>query len=137
MRLLKRRIFANNKAAGISIDDKDIISVYFDRTIVGLKPEAYLIYHSWCRPRDIIRFLNYAAEVVPKGGKFSGQSFSAAFSKYSASCWEEKRDELNTKYSQAEIDSIRKIISGFKKIFHFSDFESRSEFVGRSDPRVK
>jgi hypothetical protein len=81
--------------------------------------------------------LGGAAKFVEKGAKFNSDSFYKAKTEYSRGSWEEKRDELNSKYAQAEIDNIKRILTGFRSSFSLSQFETRLATLSNRDPRVK
>lgn len=139
MQLLQRRIAANEKRENSSGEvPKNVdLTLYFERDVRGYPFHNFLIFETWGRPRDIVRLLTLASQYVEKGKKFSTRAFELCTNEYSRGCWEEKKDELNTKYSQSMIESIRKLLMGLKTRFTRQDLDARISFQMKNDPRTK
>ena len=135
--VLKKRILANERNADPKFSKDIKLEDYFESKIGSRRASDFIIFESWARPRDLVRLLGSAAKYVPKGGKFNSDSFFKSRSEYSKGSWEEKRDELNSKYAQAEIECIKRIFTGFQNTFTLSQLEVRMTTLGQNDPRVK
>lgn len=134
--LLKKRIRANEESINPKFSREINLEDYFERKINGRPVVDFLIFESWARPRDLVRLLGSAAKFVPKGGKFNDESFFKAKSVYSSGSWEEKRDELNSKYAQGDIDNIKRFLTGFRTAFTMTQLEAHLTFLARNDSRV-
>ena len=137
IKLLERRILANELSIEPNRHKEISLSTYFSDPIFGRPFSDYIIFESWARPRDLVRLLGSAAKYVPKGEKFNSDAFHKARSEYSKGSWEEKRDELNSKYAQAEIDSIKRTLTGFQTTFTLLQLETRIAHLSGRDPRIK
>ncbi len=136
--LVRQRIMANEKRVGVrSKGDGPLdLAAYFDAKIFGRKFEDFLVFETWARPRDVVRMLSGAAKYVPRGGKFSASSFDKAKDVYSLGCWNEKGDELNSKYSQTEIDTIKRSLTSFRNVFTYTQFEAHITQLSNKDSRT-
>lgn len=134
--LLKKRIEANEKLANPKFSKEIVLEDYFEAPISGYPIDRFILFESWARPRDLVRLLGAAAKFVGKAKKFDSDSFFKSKPDYSRGSWEEKRDELNSKYAQAEIDSIKKTLTGFQVQFTLSQFETRIATLSNRDPRI-
>ena len=122
IQLLKKRIQANEKSLDPTFSKEIILENYFEKKISDRPIADFLIFESWARPRDLVRLLGEAAKFVSKGSKFNANSFQKSKSTYSLGSWEEKKDELNSKYAQGDIDNIKRILTGFKVNFTLPAF---------------
>lgn len=135
--LLRRRITANIKrlkGANEEVGKVDIYD-YFESKIAGHSAAAFIVFETWGRPRDLVRMLTLAARHVGREDKFTSSAFEASFTEYSRSCWEEKHDELNSKYSQSEIESIKRVLTNFSSVFSRKEIEARISFSRNNDSR--
>lgn len=139
IQLLSKRIEANELRLGVrKIGDKPLdLNDYFEPKIFNKPYESFLLFETWARPRDIVRLLTSAAKYVDRGKRFSEYSFTKSADQNSTDCWQEKIDELNSKYSQAAIGSLKRVLTGFKTKFSLSQLEQRITFLSKSDSRVK
>jgi hypothetical protein len=134
--LLKKRIQANEKSADPNFSKEIKLDDYFESRIGGRPVSDFLLFESWARPRDLVRLLGSASKYVPKGKRFDTESFYKSRSEYSKGSWEEKRDELNSKYAQAGIDSIKRVFTGFQVSFTLAQLEIRLTQLRGRDPRI-
>jgi hypothetical protein len=135
--LLRKRISANvNRISGSKTPAPRVdLSDYFDAKIAGHAYSAFLVFETWGRPRDLVRILTLAAKHVDREGKFSTKSFENSFTEYSRSCWEEKHDELNSKYSQSEIETIKRLMTSYQPTFSRTELDARIAFTRSNDSR--
>lgn len=136
--LIKQRITGNLKRLhrrGENIPDVNLHD-YFETKIMGHPLAAFIIFDTWGRPRDLVRMLSIAASRVPREGRFSTDAFAATHIEYSRSCWEEKKDELNSKYSQTEVETMKRVLTGFKSVFSRVELDARVNFQCNNDPRA-
>lgn len=135
--LVRRRLAANEKRLNDLKDLPKEISLldYFHPKVKDTPFEAYLLFETWGRPRDIVRLLNFAAKYVEHGGRFGTSSFAKAAREYSRSCWDEKKDELNSKYSQSMIDTIKRLLLRSQGSFSRSELEARISHQRSYDSR--
>lgn len=139
LKMLMQRISANEKrATGTKVNPKHLkLEDYFDERSFGINVPSFLIFETWGRPRDLVRLLTIAQSRVRKGHKFDKSAFSQVAEEYSVSCWEEKSDELNAKYSKAEILSIKRALIGMPPRFPRSELDARISYQCNNDPRAK
>lgn len=137
--LLKKRIAANEKRilALNSLPPYVTLEKYFEMKIGNFTLFEYLTFETWGRPRDLVRMLSAASKVLQGDEKFGESSFFRSRGNYSKSCWLEKQDELNAKYSQTMIATITRLLSGFSATFSRGEFESRVSFQSNNDSRSK
>lgn len=135
--LVRRRIFANEVAYGRDGVLRGIWDRYFDTKIYNSYSMPFILYNTWARPRDVVRIFSDWKKEVRKSQKFGTKSFDRVALSYSRSCWDEKRDELNTTYANAEIDCIEKVFLSFKRVFTFGEFETRVIYLQQQDARTK
>jgi hypothetical protein len=137
IQLLRKRIFTSVRHHDGG--PKDIKSVriedYFSARIHGHKISSFLIFETWGRPRDLVRMLTLAAPHTSKTGMFTAEAFDESFIEYSRACWEEKGDELNSKYSLTEIGTIKRLLSNFAPSFSRIDLDARISLLSNRDSR--
>jgi hypothetical protein len=136
--LVRKRISANvsrafGDAGRLGLAD---LGEFFEKDILGLPFAHFMIFETWGRPRDMVRLLGGAARYVKKGCKFDSASFSQSLALYSKGCWDEKSDELNSKYAQSEIETIKRILTGLAGRFSNSEFDARISYLQKNDSRI-
>lgn len=136
--LLRRRIFANLKhyEAGPRRLEEVLLDDFFAKKIYGHRNSSFLIYETWGRPRDLVRMLSLASGHLGGSLIFTQASFESSLTEYSQACWEEKSDELNSKYSLSEIESIKRILTKFEPTFSRIQLEARISHKSANDSRV-
>jgi energy-coupling factor transporter ATP-binding protein EcfA2 len=136
--LLRQRVFANEKRLLGTQASKEHthLSNYFEKKIFNLPFTHFLLFETWGRPRDLVRLLSIAAAYVPRGGKFGNEVFTKSQIEYSRSCWAEKADELNSKYSATEVETIKRILTNYRTSFNYLQLETLLSAKSANDPRA-
>lgn len=102
---------------------------FFPRLVKNRTPQEYILHHSWYRPRDVVRLLKAAQDQYPNETTFSYSVLNAIRKKYSTASWIEVTEELKTTYKADEIEAIKRLLYGFKKIFSLSELKKRIEDI--------
>ena len=100
---------------------------FFDKKIYKSDSRKFVVRNTWGRPRDIVNLLSNAAEHSPNKEKFDTYAFQNSFSSFSETCWKERAQELNVFYSGAEVDTIKRVLQGFKREFTLGELYARLE----------
>ncbi|PTX56474.1 hypothetical protein C8N43_1133 [Litoreibacter ponti] len=137
--LLNRRIAANeHRQLGLSEIPNEIEwNLYFDPKVGNIPFQNFLLFETWGRPRDLVRLFKSVTPHLEDHERFGGRSFAFGAKSYSKSCWDEKHDELNAKYPQSAIETIKRFLHNFDGTFSRSQFETRVIQISGSDPRAK
>lgn len=98
---------------------------FFPKLIKNKTPQEYILHSSWYRPRDVVRLLKSAQDQYPDESAFTYSVLNAIRKKYSTASWIEVTEELKASYKSDEIDSIKRLLYGFKKIFTLAELKSR------------
>lgn len=121
----------------IELSSNDIWAQYFPQIIHKKNPQTYILHNSWYRPRDIVRLLITVQDQYPDALAFDVQRLEAVRKTYSTSSWVELTEELKAKYKPTEIDGIKYIFYGFKKIASLEELNERVEKVEKNYSEVK
>lgn len=125
IKIIVKRIELSEKKFGVMERNRNMWEKYFAPNIQKIPTESYILWNSWYRPRDVVRFFKIAQEKYPNEEKFSQVVFDAIRKTYSEKCWVECIEELKAKYSADKIDSIFRLLLGYQKIFTLQQFKSR------------
>jgi hypothetical protein len=102
---------------------------FFPKLIRDRTPQEYILHNSWYRPRDVVRLLKSAQDQYPDEGTFSYSVLNAVRKKYSSASWVEVTEELKANYKADEIEAIKRLLYGFKKIFSLSELKGRANEI--------
>jgi hypothetical protein len=94
---------------------------FFAKQLYKSESRRFVVRNTWGRPRDIVNLLSNAAEQSPRKEQFDTEALQNSFAKFSKACWEERAQELNVFYSDAEVVAIRKVLQGFKREFSLAE----------------
>lgn len=125
MKIILKRILAAHVKANPddSVSEDKIWDMYFPDTI-GAKPtEDYIMFKTWFRPRDLVRFFNLVRQHSPALTSFSAQSFDKISIDYSKACWVECSEELQASYSESDIDAISDLLMALECPFSYNEIE--------------
>lgn len=124
IQILLKRIAVCSQA-----EDKSMLEVYnswFPEKIHGIEPASYILNNSWCKPRDIVRFILSAQNSLQKNDTaFTQVVFNSLGKEYSTESLVEIKEELRALYNSQEIDTIISCFTGFKTAFSFSEIVER------------
>jgi GTPase SAR1 family protein len=135
--LVERKIQTSEKALKSRVSPSTAVwNRYFAKDIFGIDPKVFLAEITWCNPRDIIRLLGEAAKYGYAGSNFDTQIMTKALQDYSAKVWDERSEELNTRYSQTEINAMKRVLSSFYPVFKPAQFEQRAKQLAGSDKNI-
>lgn len=108
-----------------SEQSKDLIwSRYFPHKIFSESPKKFILQLTWFKPRDLVRLMNAIKTTYPNATEISEVELGGIRKEYSIQCWSELSEELAAKYSAQEIESIKQIFIGFKRVFTLEDFNN-------------
>jgi cold shock CspA family protein len=122
LQILVKRIETSEKQYNHTTNQttEAIWSSYFPKKINGIDTPRYILHQTWYRPRDIVRLLGLAKAAYPESIKFNQQVFDGTRLQYSTDCWTEIVEELKAKYTNKQIDAIRRIFTGISSNFDFN-----------------
>lgn len=125
IKIIIKRIELSERKFGVLEKGVNLWEKYFPPNIQKIPTESYILWNSWYRPRDVVRFFKIAQEKYPNEEKFSQVVFDAIRKTFSEKCWVESIEELKAKYSSDKIDSIFRLLLGYQKIFTLHQFKYR------------
>ena len=135
--LVEQRINIAREDFGLEkISEKQLWKEYFPASVNDLPPQAYILANSWYRPRDVVRLLNAVQEQAPDEKSFTHTALQAVRKRYSTSSWVEMTEELRVRYLPKEIDGIKYILYGNKRVFNLNEVESRAGMVASDRPET-
>lgn len=118
LKMLEKRIHFSEKKKGIP-ESEDVWKMYFTPFIgeSHLPIENYILDQTWYKPRDIIRL--FALIQKKHGNKtfFDQSVFQTITKSYSEESWIEFEETLTVKYSDVEVEGIRKSLTGLELPF--------------------
>lgn len=128
LKMLEKRIHFSEKKLCIP-ETKDIWKSYFVSTIgeSKLPIENYLLDQTWYKPRDIIRLFAIIQKQYGDRDFFDQEIFETVRKPYSEESWIEFEEELTAKYSDTEVEGIKKSLTGITLPFKVNDFQKSIE----------
>lgn len=128
LKMLEKRIHFTEKQLGIP-ESNDIWTTYFTPTIgeSKLPIENYLLDQTWYKPRDIIRLFSIIQKQYGNKDFFDQEIFETVRKPYSEESWIEFEEELTAKYSDTEVEGIKKSLTGITLPFKVIDFQQQIE----------
>ena len=123
LNIVNKKINSSEKALGLEITQpiSEIWIKYFTNSYNTRPIHEYMLHQTWYRPRDIVRMLSIAQNQFPNETKFSHEVFDSIRKEYSTQSWVEHTEELRSKYSESEIEGIRKLFYGVKCPFSYHE----------------
>ncbi len=121
--LLKRIAVCSD---GENLDSFEIYKKWFPEKITEVEPAAYILNNSWCKPRDMVRFITAAQNCIHNNSNsFSVAVFNSLAKAYSDESLIEIREELLALYSSSDIDTIISCFTGYKTVFSIMQLQER------------
>ena len=109
--------------------EEDFLSIYknwFPEMIHGIEPANYILNNSWCKPRDMVRFIMTAQNCIHKNDSaFTQAVFDSLAREYSEESLKEIVEELHALYNPSETDIILNCFTGFKTRFTYNELKDR------------
>lgn len=132
LKMLEKRIHFSETKLGIK-ECLNIWDTYFTPTIgrSKLAIENYILDQTWYKPRDIIRLFSIIQKKYGNRTFFDQEIFETIRKPYSEESWIEFEEVLNVKYSDTEVEGIKKALTGIELPFKVSDF--REKIDGKKD----
>ena len=128
LKILLRRISMAEEIQGNNLSDRDIVEKWFPEKIHSSDPANYILNRSWCKPRDIVRFiLSARACLCSTYNSFSQATFDMLQKQYSADSLKEIREEMLALYTSEQIENIITCLTGFRVVFTFEEIAIRIE----------
>lgn len=126
LKMLEKRIHFSERKLGIK-ECSSIWDTYFTPTIgrSKLAIENYILDQTWYKPRDIIRLFSIIQKKYGNRTFFDQEIFETIRKTYSEESWIEFEEVLNVKYSDTEIEGIKKALTGIELPFKVSDFSKK------------
>ena len=124
VQILLKRIAVCSEA-----QDKSMLEIYklwFPEKIHEIEPASYILNNSWCKPRDIVRFIISAHNSLQRTNTaFTLAVFSSLSKEYSEESLVEIKEELRALYDPEQIDTIISCFTGYKTSFSFNELSER------------
>lgn len=126
LKMLEKRIHFSETKLGIK-ECLNIWDTYFTQTIgrSKLAIENYILDQTWYKPRDIIRLFSIIQKKYGNRTFFDQEIFETIRKPYSEESWIEFEEVLNVKYSDTEVEGIKKALTGIALPFKVSDFSKK------------
>lgn len=123
LKMLEKRIHFSEQQQGIQ-ESKDIWKTYFTSYIgeSHLPIENYILDQTWYKPRDIIRLFTLIQKKYGNKSFFDQSVFQTITKPYSEESWVEFEETLTVKYSDIEVEGIKKSLTGLKLPFDVGIF---------------
>jgi len=132
--LIQKRIEYSEKVCGMS--GKGVWERYFPEMQNGKEIKEYILHQTWYKPRDVVRLLREIKKAFPNETMFTHNCFDSIRKEYSTECWIEVSEELAATYTTNELSAIRKLLTGMREIFPFSNFKTTLETRASSYPEI-
>lgn len=135
-KLFANKVRASEKLAGYP-ETRDVFSEYFYRDVFNMSAKSLVVELTWCNPRDLVMLFGKAASLAHDEPFFGEEVLERALDDYSRDAWREKTEELTVEYHPAEILSMKKILSNFRRYFKIDHFEREGKDRGERDKAVE
>lgn len=138
LKMLEKRIHFSEKKAGIE-PCKDIWSTYFTPTIDNYKSSIsnYILDQTWNKPRDIIRLFTIIQKHSGSKNYFDQECFYSIRKQYAEESWIEFEEFLTVKYSDKEVEGIKRTLTGMSLPFSVSEFRNSMEQKSNFFPEIE
>ena len=125
LRMLEKRIHYSETKKGLP-ESTDIWKKYFSPTIgeSKLSIENYILDQTWYKPRDIIRLFSIIQKQHGEKFFFDQEIFDSVRKQYSEESWIEFEEVLTVKYSDVEVEGIKKALTGLDLPFVPKQFQA-------------
>ena len=126
LKMLEKRIRFSEQSAGLN-ESENVWESYFIPTIgeSKLPVENYILDQTWYKPRDVIRLFSIMQKQHGYKTFFDQEIFDSVRKQYSEESWIEFEEVLTAKYSDVEVEGIRKALNGINLPFAVSDFQKQ------------
>ena len=126
LKMLEKRIHFSEEQIGLP-KSQNIWETYFTPTIgrSKLPVQNYILDQTWYKPRDIIRLFSIIQKMHGESTFFDQKIFDSVRVPYSIESWVEFEEVLSVKYSDIEIEGIRKTLNGISLPFSISQFKQK------------
>ncbi|MGB4661130.1 MAG: hypothetical protein WBI07_18305 [Mobilitalea sp.] len=142
LQMLEKRIHYSEQIKGYN-KTIDIWKDYFIPYVGNGKVDApnYVLDLTWYKPRDIIRLFTIMQFLKGNKNTIDQETFDTVTKQYSEESWREFEEVLTVKYPDAEVDGIKKALTGISLPFMIKDFvaqiEGKSEVFEEVDLLIK
>ncbi len=126
LKMLQKRINYSEKVNGLH-QTEDIWKDYFIPYVGNGRVDTpnYVLDLTWYKPRDIIRLFSIMQKLKGEKSIVDQETFDTVTKQYSEESWREFEEELTAKYSAAEVDGIRKALTGISLPFTVIEFSKQ------------
>lgn len=126
LKMLEKRIHFSEYKMGLP-ESTDIWSAYFVPAIgeSQLSIENYILNQTWYKPRDIIRLFSIIQKQFGDRDYFGQEVFEAIRKPYAEESWVEFEEALTVKYSDIEVEGIKKALTGINIPFDVVGFQKQ------------
>lgn len=123
LKIVSKKIQASERSLGLEITDdiEGLWAKYFTFNYNNRPVYEYILHQTWYRPRDIVRMLSIGQQQFPNEDKFSHNVFDSIKKEYSIQSWVEQTEELRTKFTEQEIEGVKKLLYGLKCPFSYNE----------------
>jgi hypothetical protein len=116
---------------------EEIITNYFPLLVRGEYIDQYLLDRSFYRPRDLIWRLTIIQEQYPTEETFTEQALLDTEGEYSSQMWDEVTYELNSKYSDDDVQVIEMLLSGSGVNFELFEIEAKANRLSLQSEKTR
>jgi hypothetical protein len=131
IRVIEQKLLASEKAIFGQSLTGDVWGRYFPKFVQGQEIGQHLLDYSWTRPRDLVRYLNIVKRQNPRAARFTPDDFGHACAEYARESWKEIVEELQAGYMPAQLQAIRRVLTG--RYWHFSMQELESRIATKAN----
>jgi len=134
LQILLRRIEVSEQNAGLPPRDRqELIDAWFPQSDPNEKSlAAYILDHSWHKPRDIVRLLNDLQAC--NDDHFSIACLQNVLGDYSRHSLVELQEELRAVYDTAQIEAILQVLRGAPDKFSAEELQERAAGIAPGSP---
>lgn len=124
LKMLEKRIHFSESKLGLEIS-ADIWNTYFIPYVRNNKKEIqnYILDQTWYKPRDIIRLFTIIQQIHGDKSIIDQECFDSVRKPYAEQSWIEFEEFLTVKYSDKEVEGMKKALTGIQLPFLVSDFQ--------------
>ena len=124
LKMLEKRIHFSETKLGLE-PSPDIWETYFIPYVGNSRKEVqnYILDQTWYKPRDIIRLFTVIQRINGNKNIIDQECFDTSRKPYAEESWTEFEEFLTVKYSDKEVEGIKKSLTGIQLPFSVSDFQ--------------
>lgn len=126
LKMFEKRIHFSESKLGLK-PSADIWEKYFIPYVGKNRKEVqnYILDQTWYKPRDIIRLFTVIQRIHGDKIMIDQECFDTSRKPYAEESWAEFEEFLTVKYSDKEVEGIKKSLTGIRLPFSVSEFQEK------------